>query len=235
MTNIQGQLDAVIATQQRAQFGTNRYAYLFKSGKYELDVQIAFYMHLMGLGRSPDDVEITGAVRSRSTRGALVNFWRTVENFSVVPTIDSNNVDTWAVSQAATMRRAHIKGNLNLTENGGASGGYLADSKVDGTVTSGSQQQWFSRNDEWGAWKGGVWSMVFVGTINPPTGQWPGRPYTVVEKTPLVREKPYLIIDDAGKYTVFVPALKTNDTQGTSCSSTLPVRRRTPLPPSMLL
>jgi hypothetical protein len=59
-------------------------------------------------------------VRSRSRRGALVNFWRTVENFSVVPTIDANNVNTWAVSQAATMRRAHIKGNLNLTENVGA-------------------------------------------------------------------------------------------------------------------
>jgi hypothetical protein len=218
MTNIQEQLNAVIARQQRAQFGTNRYAYLFKPGRYELDVQIAYYMHLMGLGRSPDDVQITGAVRSRSPRGALVNFWRTVENFSVVPTIDTNNVNTWAVSQAATMRRAHIKGNLNLWENGGASGGYLADSKVDGTVTSGSQQQWFSRNDEWGTWNGGVWSMVFVGTIHPPTGQWPARPYTVVEKTPLVREKPFLIIDDAGKYAVFVPALKTGATQGTSWS-----------------
>ncbi len=218
MTNIQEQMNAVIARQQRAQFGTNRYAYLFKPGKYELDVQIAYYMHLMGLGRSPDDVQITGAVRSRSPRGALVNFWRTVENFSVVPTIDTNNVNTWAVSQAATMRRAHIKGNLNLWENGGSSGGYLADSKVDGTVTSGSQQQWFSRNDEWGRWNGGIWSMVFVGTINPPTGQWPARPYTVVEKTPLVREKPYLIIDDAGKYAVFVPALKTGATQGTSWS-----------------
>lgn len=51
MTNIQEQMNAVIARQQRAQFGTNRYAYLFKPGKYELDVQIAYYMHLMGLGR----------------------------------------------------------------------------------------------------------------------------------------------------------------------------------------
>jgi hypothetical protein len=218
MSNIQDQLNAVIARQQRAQFGADRYAYLFKPGKYELDVQIGYYMHLMGLGRSPDDVQITGAVRSRSTRGALVNFWRTVENFSVVPTIDANSVNTWAVSQAATMRRAHIKGNLNLWENGYSSGGYLADSKVDGTVTSGTQQQWFSRNDEWGKWTGGNWNMVFVGTTHPPAGQWPARPYTVVEKTPLVREKPYLIIDAAGKYSVFVPALKTEATQGTSWS-----------------
>jgi CubicO group peptidase (beta-lactamase class C family) len=219
MADIQQKLTEIQTKQQRAQFGPDRYAILFKPGKYELDVQIAYYMHLMGLGRSPDDVQITGAVRSRSTRGALVNFWRAVENFSVIPTVDANHVNTWAVSQAATMRRAHIKGNLNLWENGYSSGGYLADCKIDGTVTSGTQQQWFSRNDEWGAWSGGNWNMVFVGVINPPAGEWPARPYTVVEKTPLVREKPYLMIDDAGKYFVFVPALRTTPTQGASWTS----------------
>jgi len=219
MADIQQKITDVQTRQQRAQFGPDRYAYLFKPGKYELDVQIAYYMHLMGLGRSPDDVQITGAVRSRSTRSALVNFWRTVENFSVVPTVGANSVNTWAVSQAATMRRAHIKGNLNLWEDGYSSGGYLADCRIDGTVTSGTQQQWFSRNDEWGSWSGGNWNMVFVGVTNPPAGEWPARPYTVVEKTPLVREKPYLIIDDAGKYFVFVPALKTEPTQGTGWTS----------------
>jgi hypothetical protein len=218
MPKIQEQLNAIHAKQQGAQFGSDRYALLFKPGKYELDVQIAYYMHMMGLGRSPDDVQITGAVRSRSRSSALVNFWRTVENFSVVPTMDANNVNTWAVSQAATMRRAHVKGNLNLWENGYSSGGFLADSKVDGTIATGTQQQWFSRNDEWGRWNGGNWNMVFVGTINPPADEWPAKPFTVVEKTPLVREKPYLVVDEAGKYYVFVPALKTQAAQGTSWS-----------------
>jgi hypothetical protein len=216
MTNIQERLNEVIAKQRRAQFGPDRYAYLFKPGKYALDVQLGYYMHLMGLGRLPDDVLITGAVRSRSSRSALANFWRAAENFSVVPTIDTNMVNTWAVSQAATMRRAHIKGNLNLWENGFSSGGFLADSKVDGTVTSGTQQQWFSRNSEWGSWNGGNWNMVFVGSINPPKGLWPTEPYTVVEKTSLIREKPYLVIDAAGKYSVFVPSLKAKPTQGPS-------------------
>jgi hypothetical protein len=216
MGDIQQKLNATLAQQERAEFGTGRFAYLFKPGKYELDVQLGYYMHLMGLGRSPDDVQITGAVRSRSRGSALTNFWRTAENFSVVPTLDANHVNTWAVSQAATMRRAHIQGNLNLWENGNSSGGYLADCKIDGTVTSGTQQQWFSRNDEWGDWNGGNWNMVFVGTTRPPAGQWPAKPYTVVEKTPLVREKPYLIIDNTGKFAVFVPALQVGGTQGTS-------------------
>ena len=169
MADIQQKITDIQTQQQRAQFGPDRYAYLFKPGKYELDVQIAYYMHLMGLGRSPDDVQITGAVRDPGLRAARWSISGAQRRTSLsVPTIDANKVNTWAVSQAATLRRAHIKGNLNLWENGYSSGGYLADCKIDGTVTSGSQQQWFSRNDEWGDWSGGNWNMVFVGVTNPP-------------------------------------------------------------------
>jgi hypothetical protein len=217
-SNNQEQLDTIFAKQKGAQFGEGRYAYLFKPGKYNLDVQVGYYMHVMGLGRSPDDVEITGAVRSKSKRSALVNFWRAAENFSVNPTLD-NKINVWAVSQAAVLRRVHIKGGLNLSDQGYSSGGYLADSKVDGRVSSGSQQQWFSRNDQWDSWNGGVWNMVFVGTVNPPAGAWPTRPYTVVDKTPLIREKPYLVLDENGRYCVFVPALQSEGTKGTSWSS----------------
>src|SRR5437016_607615 len=64
MSTIQSQLDAVIAKQESNQFGPERFAYFFKPGKYDLDVQVGFYMQVLGLGRSPDDVAITGAVRS---------------------------------------------------------------------------------------------------------------------------------------------------------------------------
>ncbi len=66
MTNIQSQLDAIFSQQERNQFGSNRYAYLFKPGNYNLDVQVGFYMQVLGLGKSPDDVAITGAVRSKA-------------------------------------------------------------------------------------------------------------------------------------------------------------------------
>jgi hypothetical protein len=111
------------------------------------------------------------------------------------------------------MRRAHIKGDLHLFDQGYSSGGFLADSIVDGQVSSGSQQQWLSRNVEWGRWNGGNWNMVFVGVTNPPAGEWPEAPYTVVEKTPIIREKPFLFVNDAGDFFVAVPRLR-KDSQG---------------------
>ena len=212
MTNIQEQIDAVFKKMERNQFGAERYAYLFKPGHYNLDVQVGFYMQVAGLGASPDDVDITGAVRSKAgwMRGnATCNFWRSAENFAVTPTQD-NNVNVWAVSQATALRRVHIKGPLNLSDNGWSSGGFMVDSKVDGTVNAGTQQQWISRNDEWASWVKGDWNIVFVGSVNAPTDPWPGRPYSLIEKTPLVREKPFLTIDKAGRYSVFVPDLKTD-------------------------
>lgn len=219
-TTMQSRLAAVFDRQERNQFGTNRYALLFKPGKYNLDVQVGFYTQVSGLGKSPDDVVITGAVRSKARwmRGnATCNFWRSAENLSVTPRQD-DNVNIWAVSQGTALRRVHIRGDLNLSDGGWASGGFLADSKIDGLTDSGSQQQWFSRNAAFGQWTGGVWNMVFLGTVNPPAKAWPGSPYTVIEKTPLIREKPYLFIDDRGRYFVRVPDLAAQGARGITWS-----------------
>ena len=221
MTNIQSRLDAVSSRQERSQFGTNRYAYLFKPGNYHLDVRVGFYMQILGLGKSPDAVAITGAVRSKAPwRGgnATVNFWRAVENLSVTPTLDQHT-NIWAVSQGTALRRVHVKGNLAFSDGGWSSGGFMADCKIDGGVNSGTQQQWLSRNDDWSDWTGGAWNMVFVGVNNPPAGTWPRPPYTVIARTPLVREKPYLFIDGHGRYFVMVPNLATNGTQGITWSN----------------
>jgi len=83
-------------------------------------------------------------------------------------------------------------------------------------VDSGSQQQWFSRNAEWGSWKGANWNMVFVGIVDPSPGRWPDPPYTVIDQTPLIREKPYLFMDEGGDYFVRVRGLNTNGTRGTT-------------------
>jgi hypothetical protein len=230
MTNIQSQLDAIFSQQERNQFGSNRYAYLFKPGNYNLDVQVGFYMQVLGLGKSPDDVAITGAVRSKAPwwdGNATINFWRAVENLSVTPTLD-RHTNIWAVSQGTALRRVHVKGNLALSDGGWSSGGFMADCKIDGQVNSGTQQQWLSRNAEWGSWDGGAWNMVFVGVVNPPAGTWPLAPYTVIDQTPLIREKPHLFIDGNGRYFVMVPNLETNDTRGITWSNgTIP---GTPLP-----
>ena len=50
MTTIQSQLDTIYAQQLNNQFGTNRYTFLFLPGKYTLDVGVAYYMQVLGLG-----------------------------------------------------------------------------------------------------------------------------------------------------------------------------------------
>jgi hypothetical protein len=232
-SSVQSRIDSVFQGQESAQFGTGRYAYFFKPGQYQLDVQLGFYMQALGLGASPDDVTITGAVRSKATwnnGNATLNFWRSAENLAVVPTQDSN-VEVWAVSQGTDLRRVHIKGSINLWDGGWSSGGFIADSLVDTKITSGSQQQFLTRNTTLTNWQGGAWNMVFVGDGQPPTGTWPSAPDTVITSTPAVREKPYLVIDGAGNYSVMVPALKTNS-QGASwangavpAATTLPIDR----------
>jgi hypothetical protein len=225
MTNIQSQLDTVDGQMEQDQFDNNGYAYLFKPGMYNLDVRVGFYTHVIGLGHVPDDVTITGAVRSKAALGggnATCNFWRTAENFAVIPTqaID-NGTDIWAVSQGNSMRRAHIKGNINLDDGGWSSGGFIADTTIDMTINSGSQQQFFTRNSNLGNWQGGGWNMVFVGDMQAPMGSWPQPPYTVVPATPLVREKPFLFIDSSGNYLVMVPELK-SASSGSSWAGGMP-------------
>jgi len=142
MTNIQTRIDAVFRQQERNQFGPERYAFLFKAGNYDLDVQMGFYTEVAGLGKSPDDVAITGAVRVKAgwMRGnATCNFWRCAENLSVTPTLD-DGINIWAVSQGTSLRRVHLKGDLNLWDRGWSSGGFIADSKIEGQINSGTQQ-----------------------------------------------------------------------------------------------
>ncbi|MFY0579967.1 hypothetical protein ACN28S_42095 [Cystobacter fuscus] len=80
----------------------------------------------------------------------------------------------------------------------------------------GSQQQWLARNSKWGSWGNAVWNMVFVGDVNAPSrANFPTDAYTTVDRTPIIREKPYLYVTSTGQYAVFVPALQTN-TQGPS-------------------
>lgn len=210
-TAIQAQVDKVYSVEEKSEFGPARYALLFLPGKYHVDVPVGFYTQILGLGATPDAVEIDGNVHSDASlphNNATCTFWRAVEGFSVTPT---SGTMQWAVSQAIPFRRMHVRGNLVLHQNHGwASGGWMSDSLIDGNVDSGSQQQWISRNSEWGSWTGANWNMVFVGVVSPPAGEWPSPPYTKVDETPLVREKPFLSVDNNGNWSVRVPSLRRN-------------------------
>jgi hypothetical protein len=226
--SIQSRLNQVFGQQESNQFGSQRYALLFKPGSYSVDANVGFYTQVAGLGLSPDDVTINGAVHAEADwfqGNATQNFWRSAENLSVNP---AGGTDRWAVSQAAPYRRMHVRGNLQLDDGGWSSGGLIADSKIDGQVRSGSQQQWLSRNSQWGSWTGSNWNMVFVGDVNAPANTFPSPPYTTVAQSPVTREKPFLYVDSAGAYKVFVPELRTN-TQGTTWAGGSPAGSSLPI------
>ena len=223
-TTIQNQLNSVFNTQQSNQFGTQRYELLFKPGTYSVDANIGFYTSIAGLGQSPDNVTINGNVHVEAdwaAGNATQNFWRSAENLAVVPT---SGVDRWAVAQAAPFRRIHVRGGLDLAPagEGWASGGYIADSKVDGQITSGSQQQWITRDSTIGSWTGSVWNMVFSGVLGAPGQNFPNPSYTVVNQSPVTREKPYLYIDQNSNYNVFVPSLRQNSSGSTWATGATP-------------
>ncbi|MFE4453685.1 discoidin domain-containing protein [Streptomyces sp. NPDC056796] len=210
--NIQARVDAIFKQQESAQFGTGRYALMFKPGTYNnINAQIGFYTSIAGLGLKPDDTTFNGDVTVDAgwfNGNATQNFWRSAENLALNPVSGTNR---WAVSQAAPFRRMHVKGGLNLAPNGygWASGGYIADSKIDGQVGPYSQQQWYTRDSSIGGWGNGVWNMTFSGVEGAPAQSFPEPPYTTLNTTPVSREKPFLYLDGID-YKVFVPAKRTN-------------------------
>ncbi|MFF1799196.1 coagulation factor 5/8 type domain-containing protein, partial [Kitasatospora sp. NPDC058263] len=198
-----------------------RYALLFKPGTYNnLNAQLGFYTSIAGLGLKPDDTTINGDVTVDAgwfNGNATQNFWRSAENLALNPV---NGTDRWAVAQAAPLRRMHVKGGLNLSPDGygWASGGYIADSRIDGTVGNYSQQQWYTRDSAVGGFSNGVWNQVFSGVQGAPAQGFPNPPYTTLDSTPVSREKPFLYLD-GNDYKVFVPAKRT-DARGVSWDGT---------------
>jgi hypothetical protein len=236
-SQIQATVDAIANQQVPNQFGTQRYALLFKPGIYgsatnPLNFQVGYYTAVAGLGLSPNDVVINGSiyVHNQCSGGscvALNNFWRSLSNLTInvtTPGFGCYSGEFWAVSQAAPMRRVHVNGLTTLmdycTGPSFASGGYIADSEFDGsTVINGSQQQWLVRNSNLDGWTNGVWNQVFSGVVGAPAQCFPqgscGGPYTTLAASPVTREAPYLYVDADGNYNVFVPSAQSNSV-GTS-------------------
>lgn len=205
---VQSRLDHIFASMERAEFSEERHAILFKPGRYACDVNVGFYTQVMGLAPLPGGVFISGHVHAEAdwAKGmALTNFWRGVENMTVRP---PDGQDRWAVSQASPYRRVHLMGDLALDDGGWSSGGFLADCLVDGTIRSGTQQQWFTRSSAIGDWRGSNWNMMFMGVAGAPPTTFPEPPMTSLPDVPVMREKPFLQIDPLGRWGVRVPSLR---------------------------
>jgi hypothetical protein len=240
-SQIRATVDAIAAQQVPNEFGTQRYALLFKPGTYgssadPLNFQVGYYTSVAGLGRSPGDVVINGSVYARNQCAgsfctALTNFWRSLSNLTInveTPGFGCYSGEFWPVSQASPMRRVDVNGFATLmdycTGPSFASGGFIADSRFRGsTIVNGSQQQWLVRNSSLDGWTNGVWNQVFSGVVGAPGQCFPaqpscGGPYTTLATSSVTREPPYLYVDSAGNESVFVPSAQTN-TSGTTWAS----------------
>src|SRR3954466_3656972 len=195
-SEIQAAVDAIAQSQLSNQFGPQRYALLFKPGTYgsgtvPLTFQVGYSTEVAGLGASPRDVTINGAIDvfnqcDQSGCTALNNFWRSLSNLTINIAGQKDcrsGTNFWAVSQASPMRRVAVTGgNLALMDycSAGpqyASGGFIPDSAFSGgTVINGSQQQFFVRNSELDGWSNGVWNQVFAGDDGAPPQSFPKPP-----------------------------------------------------------
>src|SRR4051794_32539647 len=193
-SQIQATVDTISSQQLSNQFGTQRYALLFKPGTYgssshPLNFQVGYYTQVAGLGQSPSDVVINGSVdvRNQCDAGgcvALNNFWRSLSNLRInvtTPGFGCYTGEFWAVSQAAPMRRVDVNGNTTLmdycTGPSFASGGFIADSRFSSSIVNGSQQQWFTRNSTIGGGAEGVWEPGFFGGQGAPAPRLPAPPH----------------------------------------------------------
>lgn len=246
LSQIQTTVNSIAAQQVPNQFGTQRYALLFKPGTYgssttPLNFQVGYYTQVAGLGQSPGDVVINGSIDvynqcfGANNCIALDNFWRSLSNLTInvnTPGAGCYTGEFWAVSQAAPMRRVQVNGNVTLMDYCSspsyASGGFIADSQfTGGTIINGSQQQWFTRNSNLDGWTNGVWNQVFSGVVNAPAQCFPvstscGGPYTTLAASPITREAPYLYLDSYGNYNVFVPMVQNNSVGASWASGPTP-------------
>ena len=209
---IQKYISAVYEKSAWEEFSLNRHAFLFMPGIYKnVNVHVGYYTSVAGLGYLPTDVEVGKfeIFQHPLTGSMLTNFWRTVENFTV------NSDALFCVSQATSMRRMNIHGDLLLTTGGWGSGGFISDSHISGTIKADDaaginrQQQWFTRNSSFGNFTGGQMNMVFVGTEGTLPSLLPAARVTEVEKTGFLREKPFVVFDKTKGYGVFLPNART--------------------------
>ena len=179
---------------------------------------------------------------------ALDNFWRSMSNLTINVTLPKsppaysppppsrespgclNSNDLFAISQASPIRRVQVNGFFSLFDYCGdrnfSSGGFAADSNFSGGVLNGSQQQFLIRNSSIAFDTNSVWNQVFSGVIGAPKPEFSGNGHqvTTLPASPVTREKPYLYLNGAGRYRVFVPDVQHNSAGTTWASGATPGR-----------
>ena len=149
----------IFAKMEANQFGSERYALLFKPGKYNVTFNVGFYTHVAGLGRNPDDVQIDGGLTVNAewcpTPRPCATFggrWRTLPSRRQATQrhhADRRFPGRAPAAAAREGRTAPVRLRSRVERR-------LCQRRVPGRLGRGrqgvpaSQQQWLSRNSKWG-------------------------------------------------------------------------------------
>lgn len=174
--NNQVLVDRLFCQQQSpiAEFAPKRVLIMLRPGKHILNISLGYYTQVLGLGSQKTQTTLAGSLsvpnNKKGCTGALINFYRSVRNFTVEGAADLY------LSQAAPIRQMVFKGDVNLSkaegvcgkgEGGYSSGGFLADSTVVNETTNfETQQQFCCRNVDFSSKgvEGGAWNLSFYKT-----------------------------------------------------------------------
>ena len=191
------------------------------------------------------DVFNNSCAAGTSNCSSADNFWRSMSNLTLnvdlpgsppayaPPVVDAhgpgctNTEESWSASQAGPIRRVIVNGSLVFQDycasDDYASGGFIADSRVSHDLDFYGNQQYMVRNSDIGGAAGcpqGLWNMVYSGVEGAPSPVLSGQceQNTVLSKSPVTEEEPFLYSDGDDRYGVFVPAVQ-HDSSGPSWAS----------------
>ncbi len=181
-----------------------------------------WYNSTTNFWRSLSNLQLNVVGKTASYSPTPPEFGPPVNNPGAVNCWEGN--EFWSVSQAAPLRRLLVNGSIvfqqfctqtNFGGNDFASGGFIADSQVNGNLDFYGNQQYLTRNSTIEAANGcpnGLWNNVFSGVVGAPSAVFTGQcqQNTVLPSSPVTEEKPFLYTDSQGNYDVFVPAVQHN-------------------------
>jgi len=199
-----------------------------------------WYNSTVNFWRSLSNLQLNVVGKAASYSPTPPEFGPPVNNPGAVNCWEGN--EFWSVSQAAPLRRLLVNGSIvfqqfctqtNYGGNDFASGGFIADSQVNGNLDFYGNQQYLTRNSTIKAANGcpnGLWNNVFSGVVGAPSAVFTGQcqQNTVLPSSPVTEEEPFLYTDSQGNYNVFVPAVQHNSsgpswTSGTEAGTSIPL------------
>ena len=185
------------------EFSEERYGVLLTKDAPTLAVDVGFYVQVVGVSPTLPVVQSVSAP-GNGIGGATHTFFRSAERLHV--TKDS----IWSTSQGCALRSIEFDGDLGFSLNtqDWGSGGFATDLKVKGTLDTGIQQQFIVKQSTVGdlAVASSSWNLVFVGLEGPTPSKYDSRYTMFVPEVPRGTQKPYLLKDTSGQWSVIVPA-----------------------------